>query len=52
MEVKTLKFKYLGLYFTADWCGACVRLGKNLPNLITKVNRGTDLFKMITFRLD
>ncbi len=52
MEIKSLSFKYLGLYFTADWCGACVRLAKTLPNLLTKVNQGNDWFKLITFRLD
>ena len=50
--MKSLKFKYLGLYFTADWCNACVRLGKTLPILLNKVNQGADLFKLITLRLD
>lgn len=52
MEVKALSFKYLGLYFTADWCGACVKLARTLPNLLNKVNSGADFFKLITFRLD
>lgn len=47
-----MKFKYLGLYFTADWCSACVRLGRTLPSLLNRVNQGSDLFKLITFRLD
>jgi hypothetical protein len=41
MEVKSLKFKYLGLYFTADWCNACVRLGRTLPSLINRVNHAS-----------
>jgi hypothetical protein len=52
MEIKALSFKYLGLYFTADWCGACVKLVRSLPPLINRVNQGSDLFKLITFRLD
>jgi len=52
MEVKALNFKYLGLYFTADWCGACVKLARTLPNLLNRVNSGADFFKLITFRLD
>ena len=33
-----LKFKYLGLYFTADWCSYCWKLVKVLPSLVKKVN--------------
>ena len=50
--MKELNFKYLGLYFTADWCGACVKLVRYLPSLLNKVNQASDLFKLITLRLD
>ena len=52
LNIKDLYFRYLGLYFTADWCGSCVKLSKFLPSLVSKINGQTQDFKLVTFRLD
>lgn len=32
------QFRYLGLYFTAVWCGYCVRVVDRLREAVEKVN--------------
>lgn len=47
-----MKYQYLGLYFTADWCYYCVKLLGTLPQLVKKVNASGEHLKIITLRLD
>lgn len=37
-DIKGLGFKYLGLYFTADWCSSCVRSSSALRRIVEKIN--------------
>lgn len=36
-SIKSLSFKYLGLYFTAEWCSSCIRTAGSLKKAIEKV---------------
>ena len=50
--IDNLKFKYLGLYFTAQWCRSCHMLAPHLKNLYEEVNKNDHLLQMVTLRLD
>lgn len=52
-DIRDLHFKYLGLYFTAEWCSSCVRTSEGLKKMVSRINSAhPGLFKMITIRLD
>ena len=52
-DIKNLTFKYLGLYFTADWCSGCVRTSSALRKIVERINNlHPDALKLITIRLD
>ncbi len=52
-DIKDLPFKYLGLYFTAEWCSSCIRTSESLKNAVLRINKAhPDILKIITIRLD
>jgi thiol-disulfide isomerase/thioredoxin len=49
----SLNFKYLGLYFTAEWCQACKQTSPTLVDIIKKIEKKSPgTFKIITIRMD
>lgn len=52
-SIKDLQFRYMGLYFTADWCGSCVRSSPALKKIVEKIEEiHPGAFKLLTIRLD
>lgn len=37
-DLRELPFKYLGLYFTAEWCSSCVRTSSALKKILQKIS--------------
>jgi thiol-disulfide isomerase/thioredoxin len=51
--VRDLRFRYLGLYFTANWCPACVRQAPVLKRIVERIEQSNPgVLKLITIRLD
>jgi thiol-disulfide isomerase/thioredoxin len=51
--VRDLRFRYLGLYFTARWCSACVRQAPVLKRIVERIEQtNPGVLKLITIRLD
>lgn len=50
--VKELPRKYLGLYFTASWCGACHSFSKQFNKFYQILNQPKKELEVLTVSLD